>query len=379
MPFRSRMITSRRKTAVDWTGPLDKYNHREDQKAADQIARELAQMIPQMLKKIPVKGFNLYEYVHQHGGLKGLIGQTDPELKKAYYQFRSQLEQLLKDTDDSQLNRFYNEYGKNPLDWNFVKTSGKLVTAKKARKVAAHTDKLIDVPVGTMRDKFESDFSGDERNTETDHKDDKFAEKNLPKGASAKKADAFKDTLGEKIIPVVADGEDDDNMVGFAASTIADLAEKNPVKHENGASETDYYGAFVKVHQDPYQYGIDIVDKSTAKEFWLDVADLFSDSPDGELMVEFIEDSYPSEEISEGDDWASRAKGLLGSHNQQLDEVVFDWLNGIAENGIAGANKEDTIALCRHYDGVNDMLPEDIFDFTVEVADELGIEDEELA
>jgi hypothetical protein len=170
-------------------------------------------------------------------------------------------------------------------------------------------------------------------------------------------------------------------MVEFAVETIANLAEKTPVKHENGAQETSYYQAFVKVHQDPFQYGIDIVDKSTAKEFWEEVAGWFFDSPDGEQMLAFLDDTYGSDgsEDQVGDDWASRAQGLIQAHDQQLDEVVFDWLNGIAEHGIAGANREDTLALCRHYDGVNDMLPEDVFGFTVEVANELGIEDEELA
>lgn len=294
---KSRLITARQsKTAIDWTGPLDKHNRREDRGAADQLARELASTIPQMLKSIKVKGDNLYEYVHQHGGLKGLLGQTDPDLKKAYYQFRGQLEQLLKDTDETSLNRFYNEYGRNPLDWGFVKTSRGPIMARKAKK-AAFTDKGIDVPVGQMRNEFESDFSGDARSTETDHKDDKFNEKNLSKGARMaqarrKYADAFQDTLGEKIVPVVAEEDEaipvsDEGAIEEtpvvpeetvpAKPVLADLIKKAIediiVGMGGDLEELNYETILEKILENPSEFDIDEnVDEEEFNEAWEEAA-----------------------------------------------------------------------------------------------------------
>jgi hypothetical protein len=80
----------------------------------------------------------------------------------------------------------------------------------------------------------------------------------------------------------------------------------------------------------------------------------------------------------EQDRFKSRASELLAAHDQELPEDVTDWLMQIAENGIDGVSKEATVDLCKRYDGVNEMLPEDIFDFTVDVADALEISDEDL-
>ena len=126
--YASQMVTkraTRRKKAIDWTGPLDKSHYRQDKHVSDQLVQELQQAIPQILRSIKAKGTDLFEWAHQLNGLKGLAQSPDPEIKKGYYAFRSKLDQLIQDTDKTAINTFNNEHGNNPLGWNFLKFSKK--------------------------------------------------------------------------------------------------------------------------------------------------------------------------------------------------------------------------------------------------------------
>jgi hypothetical protein len=244
MAFKS-VICSRRKQAVDWTGPLDKVNYREDnyrnrqqqgqlpsqryqkEALADKLANEIQAKTVQVLKNIKVKGSNLYEWAHQLGkGLQGLASSTDMEVKRAYFQYRSLLNGLLEETDKNAVQEFYTKYGQNPQDWNFIKISRKtaakeffsaiqdigydlssgslaqnvdtdedflnLLSPKnsnkegkqmkfRSRMASRHTANLVpvDVEMGGMRRRFQSELPADNRNAETDHVDDKF-QKNYP-------------------------------------------------------------------------------------------------------------------------------------------------------------------------------------------------------
>jgi hypothetical protein len=652
MAFKSR-ICSRRKQAVDWTGPLDKTHYREDASNADRLAREINAAVVKLMKNIKVKGSNLYEWAHQLGkGLQGVATTTDTEIKRGYYQLRSQLQGLLEDTDQTILNQFYSRYGHNPQDWRFIKisshTSQKGTAMFKSRMAKRHTASVVpvDVEIGGMRRHFESDLSGDERNAETDHKDDKF-QKNyptkqekydtprdqqnkleLPKKASKSKKGSDSDYTLEtwferdrKHVELLHKGEtvcdwwDDavDEMVedGFlnpkdwlgsaieyakahglikSASFKSRLAARHkmadegmPVNEEPETSEEipsekpapveeapkveetpaeptgdvndwvqkvmDYKSeqehdelvdalleacdavgvpeeqtdaVVEKVMQDsglevddlaveetglettePIQSPEPVAEESeeepTERNEEIDHeacdktadaepevheakgplteenqlvkvknlmeqaskilgenkdallnsnnpgADAHMDAVDGiletlahspisemssnstveqiksvmgilmELQGEFpgelkgigeavrlcneaykaltsfrssfgmtsadkTADEMPEVEGDGGeqDRFKSRASELLAAHDQELPEDVTDWLMQIAENGIDGVSKEATVDLCKRYDGVNEMLPEDIFDFTVDVADALEISDEDL-
>ena len=116
----------------------NKWNSREDHRRVEGVTRQIGQVIMQLLHRIKAKGASLYEWAYQHGGLRGLAGQADTEIKRAYFQFRKELDGFLKGLPTTDVNMFYQQYGQNPTDWSFIKMSSNKRASNLFQKRALH-------------------------------------------------------------------------------------------------------------------------------------------------------------------------------------------------------------------------------------------------
>jgi hypothetical protein len=159
-------------TKKAWDHDTQNYHNREDRARVKQVATQVAQGVLMLLKKVQAKGSSMYEWAYQLGGIKGLATTTDTEIKRGYFQFRKALESFLMGLPTTDLNYFYNAYGKNPSDWSFIKVSHlrtSRLLKKRARK--SYYDTGI-IEIAEARHHFQTTLDHDPRNSEFDHKDD---------------------------------------------------------------------------------------------------------------------------------------------------------------------------------------------------------------
>lgn len=149
--------------------PDQKTNHREDARRVSGVQQQLQQFIVNALKQTRAKGTTLYEWAYQYGGLGALARQDDPEIKRAYFQFRRALQSYMAGLDVTSVNQFKQQYGENPLDWNFIKLSSR--RSKLCSKRAAVMEIPDLVALADMREHFSTELSSDLRDAERDHED----------------------------------------------------------------------------------------------------------------------------------------------------------------------------------------------------------------
>jgi rubrerythrin len=158
-----------------WDSETQHYINREDRARTNDATREVTKGIIALLKQIKVKGATLYEWAYQFGGIAGLAKQTDTEIKRGYFQFRKALEQFFGQMEGTMANVFFNAYGKNPQDWNFIKLS------KRSKLFQRRADQMEIVELKDLRQHFETTISEPDRGPDVDHKDD-LSQAAVPEG-----------------------------------------------------------------------------------------------------------------------------------------------------------------------------------------------------
>jgi hypothetical protein len=159
--------------------PDQKTNHREDARRVRDVAQQLQQFIVNTLKQTRAKGTNLYEWAYQYGGLGQLARQEDPEIKRAYFGFRKALQNYMSHLEPTAVNQFKQQYGENPLDWNFVKLS------RRSKMCSRRSAAVMEIPdlvaLADMREHFSTGLDSDVRDAVKDHEKD-LALSGVPEG-----------------------------------------------------------------------------------------------------------------------------------------------------------------------------------------------------
>ena len=168
-------------TKKSWDADTDRYHFREDSARDRQTANKIAMAINQLLHRTRVPGMDksLFEIAHEQGSLSAVVKATDPVVKRAYFQFRSKLEQFMDTLETSEKNAFYKIHGQNPLDWGFVKVSKVVPRSRYAsRMFRKKADQFDIIPLADMRKRFDHPM-GDNRGPEEDHKEQEARESKI--------------------------------------------------------------------------------------------------------------------------------------------------------------------------------------------------------
>jgi hypothetical protein len=110
------------KSAIDWAGPVDKYNQRQDRDTVKKVWNGIVSKVEQLKQTIKVRGRSLDQYLNGHP-VRSLFFSNDLDARKAGYDLRRIiLDYVQSEFDQTTLNKFKQTNGTNVTDW-LTKTS----------------------------------------------------------------------------------------------------------------------------------------------------------------------------------------------------------------------------------------------------------------